>query len=59
MLYMDEFITSIIKNIIDKWDKIPYEKKEKTREELINTFICFVGEGKQCEKKLLFSIHLN
>ena len=46
MLYMDEFIASIIKNIIDKWDKLPSEKKEKTGEELINTFICFVGEGK-------------
>lgn len=55
---MDDFIADIVKIIIKKWDKLPPEKKDKVREKLINTFISFIGEGKQHDKKII-GVHLN
>ena len=56
---MDEFIEKgIVKFILNEWDKIPTHQQSKTRDELINTIICFVGEGVQKDKKLI-SVHLN
>lgn len=55
---MDEFIESIVKIILEKWDKLPSEKKTQVRDELINTFISFVGDGKQNDKKII-GVHLN
>ena len=55
---MDEFIERIVKFIFDEWDKLLPHQKEKTRDDLINTFISFVGEGVQKNKKNL-SVHLN
>ena len=54
---MDDFVESMIKTIHKKWDKLSPQKKDKIREELVNTFITFVGEGKQREKKVI-GIHL-
>lgn len=55
---MDEFIESIIKFILENWEDLPTQRKEQIRDELINTLISFVGEGKQYEKKII-GIHLN
>ena len=55
---MDEFIESIVKTILEKWDTLSTDEKDKIRSELINTFISFVGEGRQYNKKII-GIHLN
>jgi hypothetical protein len=55
---MDDFIKSIIQTILKKWNKLLPHEKDKIRNELINTVIAFVAEGKQCDKKVV-GIHLN
>ena len=55
---MDEFIESLVKFILEEWDKILPQRKLKIRGELVNTFICFVGKSKQDDKKII-SVHLN
>lgn len=55
---MDEFIENIVKYILKEWNKLSTHQKSKTRNELINTIICFVSEGVQKDKKLI-SVHLN
>ena len=55
---MDDFIADIVRFVLEKWDKLPPEQKDKVREELINTFISFIGDGKQHDKKII-GVHLN
>jgi hypothetical protein len=55
---MDEFIKSVIQTILKQWGKLSPHKKDEIRNELINTFIAFVGEGEQRDKKVV-GIHLN
>ncbi len=64
---MDEFIESVIKTILERWNELsPDEKKKQNkkqnqqqqREKLINTFISFVGDGKQYDKTII-CVHLN
>lgn len=54
---MDDFIKSVIQSILKKWNELPSHEKDKIRPELINTFIAFLGEGKQYNKKIV-GIHL-
>lgn len=55
-MYM-EFIESVIKFILDKWDELSANEKDRLRPELISTFISFVSEGEQCNKQVI-GIHL-
>ena len=55
---MDEFLKGIIKTILERWDELPPWKKDQIRHELLNIFICFVGDGEQRDKKII-GVHLN
>ncbi len=55
---MNDFINCVIKTILEKWNRLSPNEKDKMRDELINTFICFVGDGTQDKKKII-GVHLN
>lgn len=57
-IVMNDFINCVIKTILEKWNRLSPNEKDKMRDELINTFICFVGDGTQDKKKII-GVHLN
>ena len=54
-----DFVKDIIKNILNKWESLPLDVRDKMRDELMSVFITFVGENKtSLGDKQVIGIHL-
>ena len=58
-----DFVEDIVKTILSRWDTIPLDMKDKTRDELMSVFISFVGafvgeNNKALKNKQVIGIHL-